>query len=270
MTRFDFATCFEVDDELIAEALAPAGSLNEASPRDKVLALLERMAEVSSPRQGASRALIVLAGVCGCSWLEGTLNVKLGSVGDQTIIELAVDDGLNLNRLHSPLVFHVPLLEFEQTVRRRPADIQPLYPAKITNQNIELHTGSEGEATGEEAVASSVFRPERPLRSAASGAGPQHTPTVKVRAVKIPPEAYREDDPRSRPPGPMPASEEEPDAHQAETAPPPARESSAPEPVDPDDPEELPELELELEDEVASPTSATTSSTDDDIDEGWG
>lgn len=278
MGNLDFATCFEVDDELIAEALAPAASLSDSSPRDKVFALLERMAEISLPRQGASRALVVLAHVSTCSWLDGVLNVQLSSAGEQTVFHLSVDDGLSLNRLHSPLVFHVPLLEFEQSVRRRAKEIEPLSAKKITSQSIELASSAEPTAAPEEAVQSSVFRPEQPPRSVVSGAGGVHRkPTVKIKAVKIPHEAYREDDPRSIPPGPDSETTQvyPADMQQLDTKPPLAdlREPAVAGPAK--IPNDLPVLEpLELDDEVTKPAiSAKSTPVDDetiDIDEGWG
>jgi hypothetical protein len=109
-------TCFEVSPELIDYVLA-RGPANERTPRQKAIALLERMAEVARPRRGAGKIFELLSALAACNWLGGELDVRL--LGDaQTKLDVLVDNGLGLERLCGPLRLDVPLAEL-----RRVADV---------------------------------------------------------------------------------------------------------------------------------------------------
>lgn len=121
-----FGTCFEVGDEQIERALAPASSLDDALPRERVFALLDRMAEVAKPRQGATRILPVLARLASCDWLEGDLEIRIGATEEGTTVDLLVNDGVLLSRLRPSLSLAVPFEELEVGVGRLGAAISPL------------------------------------------------------------------------------------------------------------------------------------------------
>lgn len=191
--RFDFTTCFEVDDEVIAKALQPARSLTDATPRDKLLGLLRRMAEVSAPRQGASRMLLVLGRMAACAWLEGKLDVRLKREGEGTRVEVLVNDGLSLSRLHPPFIFHTPLAEFQQLVQKRAVALLPLVVGRGSESEMYLVTkASFDESGGNEAGA--MFESRGSSQKPPVPDFLQKT-TVKMQAVRLPKEAYRDDVP---------------------------------------------------------------------------
>lgn len=274
---FDFATCFEVDDDVIAQALAPAHSLSDPSPREKVLALLERMSEVASPRQGATRVLVVLAKTAGCRWLEGQLEVRLRPGHEGTDLEVLIDDGLSMTRLHTPLWFDAPFLEFEQAVRGRAREIEPLVVQQASKKEIRLRVG-EAAHQRQGAVASEVFTTDKSTQ-----ANPlleeQAKKTMKLRAVNIPPEAYRDDDPRSKPNEPITTKIKavRPEDSKSETKLHSKRPPSLLDDLDSSKKDEdIEDLELddldeppELEKGVEAPPDADDEDTGD-IDEGWG
>lgn len=195
--ELDFATCFEVDESLIERALAAPTSLEESTPREKVFALIERMASVARPRQGAARLLVVLAAVARASWLEGALEVWLRPLGDLTELELLLHDGLSYTRLCAPLLVAAPFKEFETSVARAAALLSPLEVAEgAPSGEIRLHAPDESAPPStHEALKSDSFAP---LPSEEL----EPKPTLRIPAMRIPEEAYREDQPRTDAPDP--------------------------------------------------------------------
>lgn len=208
----DFGTCFEVDDERIEHALAPAASIEEELPRARVFALLDRMAEVARPRQGAPRILFVLARLASCEWLEGDLEVTLRAEGNDTIVDLTVDDGMNLNRLRPSLTLSVPFHEFETSVERITDFLEPLKVAeRVEGQSIALSVEGAAMApedakadritarppvdigaVGMDNLARRSDRPQPKEEPSGWGRRPDPKSTVKMKAVRIPIEAYRD------------------------------------------------------------------------------
>jgi hypothetical protein len=132
----DFGTCFEVDDPHIESALAPAATVADAPPREKVFALLDRMAEIAKPRQGAPRILFVIARLTSCDWVDGDLEVRLQARGEGTVIDLMVNDGMLRSHLRPSLALRVPSQEFEVALGRIADFLAPL-------QVFELVVGKE-------------------------------------------------------------------------------------------------------------------------------
>jgi hypothetical protein len=186
--ELDFDTCFEVDEALIERALAPPASLEEPTPREKIFALIERMAAVARPRQGAARLLVVLATVARASWLEGALEVWLRPLGELTEIELLLHDGLSYTRLCSPLLVGAPFDEFEMSIARAANLLAPLELADgAPSGEIRLHAPDKSAPPSTRAALSSESFAPPP------GDELQHKQTVKIPVVRIPAEAYRED-----------------------------------------------------------------------------
>lgn len=127
-TFHDIATCFEVTDDHVDAALRPATDLNDPGPRARVFALLDHMATIALPRQGASRILCVLARIATCDWLEGALEVRVFPDGDDSLIELVVDDGLSVSKLRDSLRLAVPYAELRKAIVQRPLLVSPLTP----------------------------------------------------------------------------------------------------------------------------------------------
>ncbi len=119
-------SCIDVTDDDIKEALSPAQSLAEPTPRQRALALLERMASVAQPRQGAPRILVLVANMAMHDWIEGDLEVKLIGDDEITVLELLVDDGMSQERIAGPTRVDVSIAEFRNAVNLRPDLIRPL------------------------------------------------------------------------------------------------------------------------------------------------
>jgi len=115
-----------VTDAHVAQAMEPARSLSDATPREKMLELLRHMARVATPRAGAARMLIVIAKMAPRDWMEGDAEVRLLAEDERTVLTLLVDDGLITQRLTAPLRIDAPLAEFVHAVRSVPHVLIPL------------------------------------------------------------------------------------------------------------------------------------------------
>lgn len=238
----DFGTCFEVDDDRIERALAPATTMDDALPRDRVFALLDRMAQVARPRQGGPRVLFVLARLATCDWLDGDLRVSVASDGSRTTIELMVFDGLVTTRLRPSVDMDVPFGEMELGVDRiaewlAPLSVSERVPGRRFDLAVQYDDEGAEEASdrptarppaevatmGVHKLARRTEPPKRPSRvpppisefprdslfdcaevepdeaqvtrepKKGWGKPPAPKPTVKMEAVRIPTEAYRDE-----------------------------------------------------------------------------
>ena len=145
----DFDSCFEVDDQRIDSALAPVATVADALPREKVFALLDRMAEIAKPGQGAPRVLFVIARLASCDWIDGDIEVRLHASGQKTVIDLMVDDGMLQSRLRPSLEVAVPFQEFETALGRITEFIAPLQLFELVEgKEATLGVDNELEAVG--------------------------------------------------------------------------------------------------------------------------
>lgn len=243
----DFATCFEVDQELIEQALAPARSLTEPSPRDKVFALIERMAWIARPRQGVARLLTVFAKLAECSWLEGDLEILLCDLGEATGIDVMLHDGLSFVRLHPPIRVSVPFLEFTTAYERNPLAFSPLEqaPADLDVLRLRATEAARNERDAADLPTADELPADlEPPPSTARTSDLGFKTTVRMPHLEIPREAYRDGHPPSSRAAPA-SRPRRPD--QAATVKPEAL------PREPGASEELP----------------ATKRMVDDIDEGW-
>jgi hypothetical protein len=132
------ASCLDVSDDHIREALASARSLSDPSPRDKSLALLGRMVSVAKPASGAPRILVLLARMAKRDWLEGDLVVRLIGDSELSVLELFVDDGASRERIAGPLRIDVPMDEFGAAIERNAGHFVPLVAHERSPRRIEL------------------------------------------------------------------------------------------------------------------------------------
>jgi hypothetical protein len=247
-----FATCFEVDQDLIEQALTPARLLNDPAPRDKIFALIERMARIARPRQGAARLLTVFARLAECGWLEGELEILLCDLGEATGIDVMLHDGLSFVRLHAPIRVGVPFNEFTTAFERDPLAVSPLEQAPADLDVLRLRATEATHSRGARNAAEFQIPDAAPTEELVS------KPTVKLRTVTIPREAYRDGQP------PDAAGSHSADTARADTG---DSEQRASEPITVEMQAVRPE---EAPDEPA-PASETpeTKRVVDDIDEGW-
>lgn len=194
-----FATCFEVDQDLIEAALAPAQSLTDPAPRDKIFALIERMGRIARPRQGAARLLMVFARLAECGWLEGDLEILLCDLGEATGIDVMLHDGLSFVRLHAPIRVGVPFEEFTTAFERDPLAVSPLEQAPADLDVLRLRateaTRSRGARNAADFPVPKADLPDLLAEPPESEGEFETKPTVKMAAVRIPREAYRDGHP---------------------------------------------------------------------------
>ena len=126
MDLSEIRSCLDVTDAHVALAMEPARSLSDATPREKMLELVQHMARVATPRAGAAGILIVIAKMAPRDWMEGDVEVRLLAENEQTLLTLLVDDGLITQRLTAPLRIDAPLAEFAHAVRSVPHVLIPL------------------------------------------------------------------------------------------------------------------------------------------------
>jgi len=113
-------------------------------------ALLERLAEVSSPGTGVAKVLLVYARMAttACDWIDGDLCVELveessepqdGGADRLTSIHTFTELGGGLReRLFPPMAFRVPLAEFARSIARVPHMIAPLAVQSTAARRIRL------------------------------------------------------------------------------------------------------------------------------------
>jgi hypothetical protein len=126
------ARCLELQEAHIAAAIE-----ERASTR----ALLDRLAEVSTPNSGAAKTLLVYARLAttACDWIDGDLGVDLVDDGGGTLVETSTELGGGLReRLFPPLRFDAPLEEFARAIARVPHMIAPLTMRSSTARRIRL------------------------------------------------------------------------------------------------------------------------------------
>ena len=112
--------CVEVSERELACA---AGS--QRACRD----LLEQLANVARPREGAPKVLLILGRLAAenCAWRQGPLGVELLGEGTLSILHIMCGgDAGSLVELFPPMVFDVPLDELAHALDKAPAMIAPL------------------------------------------------------------------------------------------------------------------------------------------------
>lgn len=152
-------SCLDVTDEHIHHALAAARSLSEASPRERCIALLNRMVSVATPGAGAPRMLLLFAQMAKRDWLDGDLVVRM--IGDQelAVLELLIDDGTSRERIVGPLRIDVPLAEFVTAFHDDAPRLLPLRAREATPRSLMLVGTREAQALGRKASIS-AFSPD--------------------------------------------------------------------------------------------------------------
>lgn len=151
----DIVTCFEVTDEIVDEALRPAASLLEASPRERVFRLLDHMAKIAAPRTGSSRILEVLGRVGGCDWVDGNLVVKVLATETGCTVRVLLDDGVSVTKMRDELPLPVPAEELFLFVERRSELVRPLVVTARGETYIQLST--EATSTRSDTTANPVI-----------------------------------------------------------------------------------------------------------------
>jgi hypothetical protein len=112
--------CLELSDKDIASAV---------EDRQLVKALLDQLAKVSKPSDGAPKLLLVFSKLAAdaVDWIDGSLRIELAADGDGTAVEVLTELGLGMHeRVFPSFRMAVPLEEFARAVERVPHMIAPL------------------------------------------------------------------------------------------------------------------------------------------------
>ncbi len=140
--------CLELADRDIASAVAD---------RRMAKALLDQLAKVSRPGDGAPKLLLVFARLAGAEvdWIDGALRVEMVGDVDVTVVEVLSELGLGMHeRVFPSFKMSVPLEEFARAVERVPHMVAPLAIASSTGRRLVLTAASEEEE--EEGAAGAV------------------------------------------------------------------------------------------------------------------
>jgi hypothetical protein len=102
--------------------------LNAArASRSAARALVERMAHVARPNQGAAKILHVIATIAECDWFEGGLRVEIGGDPDMCVLDVLGELAVGFSeRVFPSIVVGVPLDEIRRAVHLQPRFILPL------------------------------------------------------------------------------------------------------------------------------------------------
>ncbi len=196
MTALDFASCLDVTDEEIEAAFAPVKNLADTPPRERVAALLDRMAEVAQPGEGAGRILDVLGRMASSSWVEGELSVVVRGFGPFSEVDVLTYDGLSYTRILQPLAVSVPLAEFVEWVAKRGGCLGPLELAHDEpGVELQLHTFEPPPESIRMSRPPDEEGVDAVLNAEGAAAAIHRKQTLKLSAVRVPKEAYRPDGP---------------------------------------------------------------------------
>jgi len=130
--------CLELSDRDITSAIAD---------RRLAKALLDQLAKVSKPSDGAPKLLLMFAKIAAqqVDWIDGALRVELVGDGEVTTVEVLTELGLGMHeRVFPSFKMAVPLEEFARAVERVPHMIEPLSIATSSASRLVL-TATEGE-----------------------------------------------------------------------------------------------------------------------------
>lgn len=101
--------------------------------RASARALIDRMAEVARPGEGAAKILLLFARMAGtpCEWLEGDLSVEMAGDEQSTVVEIMLDHGGILERAFPLWTLNVGIAEIVRAVTLAPEMVSPLIATTI-------------------------------------------------------------------------------------------------------------------------------------------
>jgi hypothetical protein len=112
-----------------AHDLAEKDIADAVGTRERTVALLGRLAEVSAPETGTAKVLLLLARMAtmACEWIDGDLVIELTEHGPVTRVDVSTELGGGLReRALSPVELRAPLAEFIRAMERVPHMVAPL------------------------------------------------------------------------------------------------------------------------------------------------
>jgi hypothetical protein len=113
--------------------------------RENCRDLLDHVARIALPNQGAPKLLLVLARMAtsACDWVDGELRIEMVGDGEVTVVELMSELGGGMReRVLPSFSMQVPIAEFTRAVERVPHMIEPL-TTKAASPRRVVFTASE-------------------------------------------------------------------------------------------------------------------------------
>jgi hypothetical protein len=129
--------CLDITDRDIAHAV---------ETREACKALLDQIAKVAAPNQGAPKLLILLARMAtnACDWIDGDLRIEMVGDGDVTVVETMSELGGGMKeRILPPFSMNVPMTEFVRAVERVPHMIAPLITKTVSPRRVVFSASEE-------------------------------------------------------------------------------------------------------------------------------
>jgi hypothetical protein len=123
--------------------LTPLDVSRAIESRDQTKRLLDHMAKIAKPNQGAAKILLVFArmATAACEWLDGDLRVEIVGDGEVSVFEILTELGGGLRERALPsFAIKVPLAEFVKAVERLPKMLEPLHVRSQTDRRIVFAT----------------------------------------------------------------------------------------------------------------------------------
>jgi hypothetical protein len=142
--------CLELSQRDITSAL---------EDRRTAKALLDQLAKVSKPGDGAPKLLLLFAKLAGpdVDWIDGGLRVEMIGDADTTVVEVLTELGLGMHeRVFPSFKMSVPLEEFARAVERVPHMVAPLTLSGVTSRRMVLTAIAEEEDEEEVVAPASV------------------------------------------------------------------------------------------------------------------
>lgn len=133
--------CLELGERDIASAV---------ESRDACKDLLDHLASISKPNDGAPKILLVFARMAttACEWIEGELRIEVVGDGEVSVVELMSELGGGLReRVLPSFGLNVPLIEFTRAVDRVPHMIAPLTTKTKTARRVVFTATEETRKT---------------------------------------------------------------------------------------------------------------------------
>jgi hypothetical protein len=129
--------CLDITEKDIAHAV---------ETRAACKALLDHIAEVAAPNQGAPKLLLLLARMAttACEWVDGDLRIEMVGDGEVTVVETMSELGGGMKeRVLPPFTMSVPLNEFVRAVERVPHMITPLITKTVSPRRVVFSASEE-------------------------------------------------------------------------------------------------------------------------------
>jgi hypothetical protein len=126
----------------LCDQLTDADVEAACASREDFEALLVRCAEVSAPKTGAPKVLVLLARLASttCEWVDGDVSIDLCDVDDATEVRVMSDLGGGMRELLiAPVTLKAPLAEMTSALEDKPTIVGGLKVSRRSWKRLNLH-----------------------------------------------------------------------------------------------------------------------------------